>query len=140
MIKPIARYFSVIHFYFSIDTKTYNDPGPDQQGKPQPIIMKTSTFTRSEKEPKSCFRDANYWDHPQGKKKLCLINRYDYLHELGAPVYPCTLDVGPKYDQGEYTLDERFVPAGCRPDWKNGTLGKFSVKELGVQYSVFFSP
>ena len=124
---------ALIDYFVSVDGKNQIDPGPDPvTKKPRPIRMRTSTFTREEKEPKGCFRDAGSWNHPLGKKKICLINRYDYKHSLKEPVYPCALDEAAKYKQKEYTGDSLFTQAGCRPDFRNGTKGMLSVKNMSV--------
>ena len=103
------------------------DPGPDPvTNKPRPLQLKTSTFSRKEKESKGCPRDAGSWNHPLGKKRFCLINRYDYKHALKEPSYPCELNVAAKYTHRfEYHYDRYFENAGCRPDFRNGTLGEW---------------
>ena len=55
------------------------------------------------------------FDPGNGGKKICLIDRADYL-AMGAPVYPCDMSVGGGAVNGNH--------AGCKADPQNGDNGK----------------
>ena len=102
-------------FDFSIDTNTYYQDPNDANIPP---VLRTTTFTRSDQQKKGC-REGGYWVSSTTKKRICLINRYDYKYTLKEPVYPCELEKRSTYDRWQ-----AITPAGCRPDHLNGTLGR----------------
>ena len=111
-----------------MDVNNQVDPGPDPvTNKPRPLLLKTSTFAREDEQSKGCPRAAGSWNHPLGKKQLCLINRYDYKHVLKEPVYPCELNQASFRNQAEYDGGIQMKSAKCRPAFRNGTLGKKSL-------------
>ena len=61
------------------------------------------------------------FDPGNGGKKICLIDRADYL-AMGAPVYPCDMSVGGGAVNGNH--------AGCKADPQNGDNGKDTRFEL----------
>ena len=79
-------------------------------------LHKTVSYTRSEKEKKLCPKSRNFFDPGPGKKKLCLIERDDYL-ALGAPEYGC--DTTAPFDPNNLAKQGK-----CRPDVRYGDLGK----------------
>ena len=101
----------------SIDLNTFNDPVPNAANSytELPPVYKTSSYTREEEEKKACPNPDNYWDPGPGKKKICKIDRTDYL-SMGAPVYPCDLSCPTNPKQTQF--------ACCRNDPHDGNLGK----------------
>ena len=86
------------------------------------VRHKTVSYTRSEKEKKTCPKSSNYFDPGPGKKKLCLIERDDYNDVLGAPVYSCQIN----YAQFNPTKFHKL--ARCRPSLTDGNLGSIETR------------
>ena len=79
-------------------------------------LHKTVSYTRSEKEKKTCPKSTNFFDPGPGKKKLCLIERDDYIG-LGAPVYGCNI-------ASPFNPNDLNKLGQCRPDVRDGDIGK----------------
>ena len=120
----------------SIDSNTYYvDPNPSIPPK-----LKSSTYSRSDDEPQSCFQESSYWDPGPGHKKLCLINRWEYFHKLGAPIYPCELNPAGPYGIRDHTPNTfgKLQRRSCGPDLFNGTKGK-KEKFIFLPFTLSFS-
>ena len=110
-----------------MDTQTADDPAPAPAPSTEnlPPYLKTTTWTRADKEKKSCPSDWGLFSPTPwgpGKKKLCLISRSQYRLDLKSPVYYCNPGTGfnPNGQNGpEYGT--------CRSDPFNGTAGKIRI-------------
>ena len=79
------------------------------------VLHKTVSYTRSEEEKKTCPKSSNFFDPGAGKKKLCLIERDDYI-ALGAPAYSCNLNA-------QFDPTKIHKLGKCRPSVTDGNLG-----------------